>query len=267
MSEMPSAPGAAASDAAPYLWCSDCRTPLRDRYYALNERPLCAKCSPSYKRRIENTDGKGAMLRVGMQGALVALLGVAVLTGVILAFPTAKVLFVIPIGYFIGKRMMKALDGYSARRYQWLAVGLTYACFLAGFLIPAQMQEQSDRERHIANRARAKGTVATQNDQLREEMAKLVPASDAGRDVPDAAGRDTRGATRVESNVGGGLGLVMLLFFPFISMVQLGMMFSAAGVASLGFALYQAWNQTDGQGMTLELSGPFRVGQGPIRGR
>jgi hypothetical protein len=59
----------------------------------------------------------------------------------------------------------------------------------------------------------------------------------------------------------------MLLFFPFIAMVQFGMAFSAVGVSSLGYALYQAWTQTDGQGMQLSLKGPFRVGHGPIPAR
>jgi hypothetical protein len=39
------------------------------------------------------------------------------------------------------------------------------------------------------------------------------------------------------------------------------------GLLAMGYAMYQAWRQTDGQGMSLELSGPFRVGQGPIPAR
>jgi len=50
-------------------------------------------------------------------------------------------------------------------------------------------------------------------------------------------------------------------------MMQFGMMASAMGVMALGYALYQAWKQTDGEGMVLDLSGPYRVGQGPIPAR
>jgi hypothetical protein len=50
-------------------------------------------------------------------------------------------------------------------------------------------------------------------------------------------------------------------------MMQFGMMASAMGIMALGYALYQAWKQTDGEGMLLELSGPFRVGKGPIPAR
>jgi hypothetical protein len=60
---------------------------------------------------------------------------------------------------------------------------------------------------------------------------------------------------------------VFLLLSPVLSMMQFGIMFSAVGLMVLGYALLQAWRQTDGQGMSLELSGPFPVGQGPIQAR
>ena len=45
---------------------------------------------------------------------------------------------------------------------------------------------------------------------------------------------------------GPGLSLVLFLFLPFLAVVQLGMSFSVVGMMSLGYALYQAWNQTNG---------------------
>src|SRR3954469_13472074 len=125
-------PAAAAPGPALYMSCSECRAPMREKYFSMNERPLCAKCCPAYARRIRRTDGPGAIWRVGLQGALVALAGVFALIVVIKVFPPARVLVVVPIGYYIGKRMMSSLEGYSARRYQYLAVTLTYLCFLLG---------------------------------------------------------------------------------------------------------------------------------------
>jgi hypothetical protein len=262
MTAVPAPTPDAPQGPAAYLWCSDCRAPLRQTYYALNERPICAKCRPNYARRIERAEGKGAMLRVGLQGALIALAGIVVLTIVISVFPPARIFFLIPIGYLTGKQIMKALDGYSSRRYQYLSVGLTYACFLIGFTIPAAMEQDSARERHAANRAKVQGTMATQTDALKEELAAPNPLA---IDAPEAE-TPAAAAPAEEANIGPGPGLAvaMFLFFPFIAMLQFGMAFSAVGVASLGYALYQAWTQTDGQGMHLALSGPFRVGQGPI---
>jgi hypothetical protein len=56
----------------------------------------------------------------------------------------------------------------------------------------------------------------------------------------------------------------MFLLSPLFGMIGSGMAFSAAGVAAVGYAFFQAWKQTDGQGRDLRLSGPFKIGEGPI---
>lgn len=223
---------------------------MRAHYYVVNERPLCAKCRPQYARKIERADGRGAMLRVGLQGGLIALVGAVVLAVAITVFSPLRIFLVVPIGYLIGRQMMKALDGYSARRYQYLAVSLTYLCFLVGFAVPAAMQEREGRLRHAANRAKMENTLATQTDQLRAELGDAAPPAPTTAD-PDIG-------------PGPGLAFVMFLLLPFIASLQFGLAFSGVGFAAIGYALYLAWTRTDGQGMQLQLRGPFRVGQGPI---
>ena len=271
MSDLPAPNPDAPAGAVPYLSCSDCRAPMRAQYYVLNERPICATCRPAYARRIERADGRGAMLRVGLQGGLVAAAGVVVLAAVIAAFPPARILFLVPIGYLVGKQMMRSLDGYSARRYQYLAVSLTYLSFLLGFAIPASMQERDARERRAENRAKMQGTVATQADALRDELAaqaamSATPADPEVGDEPQQEAVSPKPALAASDKIGPGPGLafVMFLFLPFVAMLQFGMGFSTVGVTALGYAIYQAWNQTDGQGMHLAMSGPYRVGRGPI---
>jgi len=272
MPDLPAPNTDAPAGPAPYLSCSDCRAPMRAQYYVLNERPICATCRPAYARRIERADGRGAMVRVGLQGGLVAVIGVVVLAAVIAAFPPARVLFLVPIGYLVGKRMMRSLDGYSARRYQYLAVSLTYLSFLVGFAIPAAMQEREARELRAVNRTKMQGTLATEVDALREELAAqaalsgqaAAPEADDESEPKEAVSAKPALAVSDDIGPGPGLAFVMFLFFPFVAMLQFGMGFSAVGVMSLGYGLYQAWNQTDGQGMHLAMSGPFRVGRGPI---
>jgi hypothetical protein len=265
-------PAPAAPDAALYMSCSECRAPMREKYFSMNERPICAKCCPKYARQIKRTEGPGAIWRVGLQGAIIALVGVVALVVVIKLFPPARIFVLIPIGYYIGKRMMSSLGGYSTRRYQYLAVTLTYLCFLIGFTIPTIGAEEVARNRRAENRAKMKGTLATEGDALREEVATLnaqhgnsadrVSGGDSPENQPAAAP-----AKPAKNDIGPGLALVLLLFSPVFAMMQFGLMASAMGVLALGYALYQAWKQTDGQGMLLDLSGPFRVGQGPIPAR
>lgn len=263
----------AAPDPALYMSCSECRAPMREKYFSMNERPICAKCCPKYARRIKRTEGAGAIWRVGLQGALVALVGVIALAVVIKFMPFLRILVLVPIGYYIGKRMMSSLDGYSTRRYQYLAVTLTYVCFLIGFTIPAIGAEQEARNRRAANRARMQGTLATESDAIRDEVAALnAQHGNSANPVTGAPSPSEQQAAAAPSKaagngIGPGLAVVLFLFSPVVGMMQFGMMASAMGVMALGYALYQAWNQTDGQGMLLELSGPFRVGKGPIPAR
>ena len=275
----PDTPGA-----VPFMSCSECRAPMRAQYFVVNDRPVCTKCRSTFAQRIARTDGQGAMLRVGIQGALVALTGMVGLTAVSIVWPPARIFLLIPIGYLVGKRMMKALDGYSNRRYQYLAVGLTYASFLIGFAVPAAIEEKSSRERLAINRAKMQGTMATQADALRDELGDLtapaVPAedpeasaateasaADEGAEPEAAPAAPATDADDADTGPDLGLGLVVLLFLPVLALFQFGLTFSAAGLMSLGYALYQAWNQTDGQGLQFTLSGPYRVGEGPIPAR
>ena len=269
MPDLPTSMPAESTKPAPYLSCSDCREPMRAQYYAMNDRPVCAKCRPVYARRIERTDGRGAMLRVGLQGALVALIGTIVLAGAIAIFPPLRLFVVVPIGYYVGKRMMTALDGYSARRYQYVAVSLTYLCFLIGFAVPAGVEQRKTAARRAEVRAKMQNTMATQADALQDELAASGVALDA---APGDDSEDTDAAARtspagLEPNIapGPGLAFVMFLLFPFIASLQFGLAYSAVGFTSIGYALYQAWTRTDGQGLRLQLKGPFRVGHGPIR--
>src|SRR5688572_24317091 len=209
----PDTPGA-----VPFMSCSECRAPMRAQYFVVNDRPVCTKCRSTFAQRIARTDGQGAMLRVGIQGALVALAGMVVLTAVSIVWPPARIFLLIPIGYFVGKRMMKALDGYSNRRYQYLAVGLTYASFLIGFAVPAAIEEKSSRERLAINRAKMQGTMATQADALRDELGDLTapaaPAEDAEASAADEGAEPEAppaapAADVDDADTGPGLGLVV----------------------------------------------------------
>ena len=250
---------------------------MRDRYFALDERPICATCRPQYAERIKRADGPGAVWRVAVQGALTALAGAVVLGIAIWIFAPLRLFVVVPIGFYIGKRMMAALDGYSNRRYQYIAVGLTYAALFAGFAVPTAMKQGKDAARRAEVRAKMQGTVATEADALRDELAHLTqpaPADStneaeatADDEAPQAAKPPAPVLAKTDIGPGPGLAFVMLLLLPFIASLQFGLAGSALGFSSIGYALYLAWSKTDGQGLSLKLTGPFRVGHGPIQAR
>lgn len=251
---------------------------MRGSYYALNERPLCGKCRVPYAKKIANSEGPGSMLRAAIQGGVVAVAGAVVLGLIVTVFPAAKIFVLVPIGYLIGKRIMVTLDSYSARRYQYLAVGLTYLSFLAGIGVPTYRVDAADAERRAEVRTKMQGTAATQSDAIAEELESqrvadsIEAAADGETDssaVADSADAEP-GPVAPPAQSGSpriGLMILLVLFLPLLSMLGFGMAFSAVGVLSLGYAFVQAWKQTDGQGLDLQLSGPFKVGEGPIAAR
>jgi hypothetical protein len=242
-----------------FIECTECRSPRRDRYYVLNERPVCAKCRVQYDRMIQSRDGRFAMGLVTLKGGLVALAGAVALMVIETVFPAARIFVLIPIGFFVGKRIMSAVAHYSARRFQYLAVALTYASFMIGMAVPA-IREASDT-RKVAH---AKNERAAMQRALAEVAAELQTNSAQSTGKPESAHVE---ATRSEPTRGVGSWFLLVLAWPVLRMFQFGMGMSTVGILALGVALFQAWKQTDGQGMDLKLRGPFRVGDGPIAAR
>jgi hypothetical protein len=106
-----------------------------------------AKCRPEFARRIERGTGSAAFQRAALHGLLAAFAGAAVLGTGVLFIPFFRIFVVIAVGHFIGKRVMAAVDGYGGRRYQILAVGLTYFAIGLGSLIPAINEAREAEQR------------------------------------------------------------------------------------------------------------------------
>ena len=67
------------------MWCSDCRAPLRPHYYAMNTRPVCAKCKGGYEAQIARGTGSAAFVRAVVWGGGAALGGALVLAAILLS--------------------------------------------------------------------------------------------------------------------------------------------------------------------------------------
>ena len=221
---------------------------MRTQYFALNERPICAKCRPQFAKMIARGVGSAAMRRAVTQGLLITLLGAAALAVGVIIFPFLRLPIVVGIGWFMGKRIMASVDGYGGRRYQYLAVGLTYVAILLGSLVPAIKRANDDAKRRAAIEAAQIRTLATQQQQLNEEFEAL----------------GIEPIREPQPEVSTGKSVFAFLILPMLAMFEFGFYVAGVGLLALGFALYKAWDLTDGQGLDLVLKGPFRVGSGPI---
>jgi hypothetical protein len=57
--------------------------------------------------------------------------------------------------------------------------------------------------------------------------------------------------------------LLLIALLPVLGLLTYGVHAAGIGIVALGFGVYKAWDIT-GQGVAHELSGPHRVGTGPI---
>lgn len=105
--------------------CAACRRPLSGPYFTVNGLPACAECTRKLEAQIPR-DSHVAFLRALLFGIAGAIAGFALY--VLFALTTGLVVgFVsLAVGFIVGKAMNLGSGGVGGRRYQIVAVLLTY---------------------------------------------------------------------------------------------------------------------------------------------
>lgn len=113
------APGSAA------LNCATCKQPIGGAYFKIKGAPICAGCAERIRAQIPR-DSHAAFARAvifGIGGALIGFalyVAFALATGLIIGYVS------LAVGYIVGKAMHMGSRGIGGRRYQVVAVLLTY---------------------------------------------------------------------------------------------------------------------------------------------
>lgn len=289
--------------AQPAMWCSDCRAVSRTNYYAVNGRAVCAKCKPAYSAKIAHGSGRGSLQRVLLRAGGTALASALIFGIAVSIFGFFRLFGSLAIGYFIAKAITQATDSYFMRRYQWLAVGLTYFAVGLGSLIPVvkgmsderkavAREEQRQAERR-AKRARgenvpytlqeqrlaaqgfdvgakenlvsAEGSVEPAAQTQLEALAdSLIAEAESPKAVPPTGDR-AWSRQLVFAGLFSRLGILLVMVFvlPILGMFGYGLYGGVLGLFALGFAMKKA-HDTVSNAVAYEISGPHRVGTGPI---
>lgn len=106
--------------------CVSCNQPITARYYRVNTRMACEGCVQELERR-QPADSHAGYVRgllFGVGAAIVGMAGYAgftILTGLYIGYVS------LAVGWFVGKAIMLGSKGIGGRRYQIVAVILTYA--------------------------------------------------------------------------------------------------------------------------------------------
>jgi hypothetical protein len=231
-------PHAAASGAVTReqgsVTCRACQCTITDEYFDINGQPVCNSCRDRIAEEAETPRGWGVFARTALYGLGATIAG-AVLYYAVIAITDFEIgIVAIAIGYMVGYAVRAGARGRGGRRFQVLALALTYWAVGLAYtpLAFSGMSEQS------------------------EGQAQTTPASPAS-DSTDAADAD------VTIPLGVAFPLVFSLALP-VLVVAGSMPGGLISAAIIAFGMHQAWRMTAAP--QVQITGPYRIASGSVVG-
>jgi hypothetical protein len=231
---------ATAEDAAPS--CALCKRPLGSSYFTVNAAITCEDCHHLIATQVKESRGARAFFRAAAFGAGAAVAGsiawyaVARITGMEIG------LLAIAVGWAVGKAVRKGARGPGAKRYQALAMLLTYLS-ITGSYVPLVWKGVTDVQ------AEKPAVTATASSPSTTTTATTAPTTDAAS--PSAAA-----PVRAEGFVVMVLTVVVVLGLSLVAPF-LGGASNILGIILIGIALYEAWKFN--RAAALLMDGPLRT--------
>lgn len=109
------------------LACGYCGQALKGQYWEISKRPACESCRNLVQRELSASTSHRHFLRAVGYGLGAAVAGSVVWELIEKVFHAQVGLVAIGIGYVVGRAVRKGAGGFGARRYQVLALLLTYS--------------------------------------------------------------------------------------------------------------------------------------------
>jgi predicted histidine transporter YuiF (NhaC family) len=220
--------------------CQFCHQPIAGNYFRANGAMTCPGCAEKMRGELAR-DTHAAFVRASLFGVGAAILGMilyatfAIVTGIVIGYAA------LAVGWLVGKAMIKGSNGVGGRRYQLVAVLLTYAA-VSTAAIPVWIHFAGEHKK-------SRQTQTTKSEQ----------GSESGSDLGTQEEQPTKARPSFVSIMGT---LVLLgLASPFLefSSNPLGAMI---GLVILFVGMQFAWKMTGAQ--PLQIFGPFENSpQGP----
>lgn len=206
--------------------CANCQDAIAAEYYDVNGQPVCDGCRNSLAQLVEVPRDLGVLGRAAVFGIIAAILGAAVYYAVVAITDFEIGIVAIAIGYMVGWAVRRAAGGRGGRRFQVLAIVLTYWAVGLAYtpLVISAIRKAEQSETSQANAGAS--TPAAE--------------SDAPVNIPLLLGY----------MVGFSFALPVLVVAGSLP----GSLISAAIIA---FGMQQAWKMTGAP--NLLISGPYRI--------
>ena len=233
--------------------CIGCRRPLRDQYYDVDGQSACRSCRDEAARLAETPREWGVFARACLFGFVAAILGAIVYYAVIAITNFEIGIVAIAIGFMVGYGIRMATKGRGGRRFQvvalvltYWAVGLAYMPLVLGEMLKEEESQQADAQPDAPDTPVALDALA---------------ASDAP-EAPEAP--DTLAAPAAVERLNLPLAFAFFVGFSF-ALPVLAVVSSLPGglisAAIIAFGMQQAWQMTAAP--QPQITGPYRIGAGP----
>jgi hypothetical protein len=222
--------------------CTACQTSIETTYFDVNGGILCRLCRTRAESAGETPRGIVPFMTAGVYGLGAGVVGAIIYYAVIAITHLEIGLVAILIGYMVGYAVHKGAGLRGARRFQVLAVVLTYLSIALAYS-PMVIKQAIDGDRSAQNAAAA---TTSSNSYT----------TTPNQNGPVATGRPS----------GRRLLLSLVLLAAFIAALPVLAVFGSlpSGLIS-GFIIFigmrQAWRMTGAR--SLQILGPYRVGAAP----
>jgi len=222
-------PQSAATPGA--LSCAYCKRPLGAEYYDVSGKSACAGCRGQIEALIATPQGSGPFLTALLFGVVAGIAG-AILYYAVIAITNFEIgIVAIAIGFMVGYAVRKGAGGRGGRRFQVLAVVLTYLAVGLAYTPLVVKGAIESRTKTRASATAAAPRDANDANTTRPSLIKLVPVL---------------------------AGFVVAL--P-VMVIAGGFPASLISAAIIFFGMQQAWRMTGAP--RLKITGPYRVGAPP----
>ena len=251
----PVAPVASESPATPGVVCKACNAPIQGAYFHVNSTVTCEKCKDTVVAAVSTPRGPKPLARSAGLGLVAAIAGAAIYYGVIALLDLEIGFIAILIGYMVGRAVRMGAGGRGGRRFQILAIVLTYwsvgLAYTPFFLKGLRKHEGASPSVSASDSSRA---VAP------DSSVAIAPASSGGTATAIAPAADQG----TDAKMGLPLALLVMFFYVFalpIIVIIGGGMGGLLSALIIGIGLRQAWRMTGTPALTI--GGPYRVATGP----
>jgi hypothetical protein len=251
--------------------CSRCEKSLDREYHQLNAQAVCGECRVRADVEHARDQRPSQFLIAAGYGFGAAIVGGVLYWGFVKVTDIELGLMAIAVGWLVGKAVMKGSNARGGRRYQVLAVVLTYLSIamsygaLAFGQILAESSSSSSKSSVTAKNSTDKITTpASSADSSGSAPRSTVagtgetsaPGAPAPAATPSATDRapdaDERSARQLLLSIGALL--LLVLVSPFLAGLS-----NIIGWLIIAIGLYEAWKHT--RAVPHASSGPFSIAQ------